>query len=207
MSYAVKEIFKTLQGEGQNAGRVAVFVRFAGCNLWSGREKDRKKAVCKFCDTKFLGGRKYKTAADLVTKITKVWGSEKPHDRFIVFTGGEPLLQIDGELVEAALEAHFRLAVETNGTIHVPRRIQHLTVSPKAGSTVVQREAEELKFVFPQDGMTPEEAREIVTAPFNYLQPMDGPDREANTQAAVEYCIAHPWWRLSLQTHKFIGLP
>jgi 7-carboxy-7-deazaguanine synthase (Cx14CxxC type) len=202
----VKEIFRTLQGEGQNTGRVAVFVRFAGCNLWSGREADRPDAQCKFCDTDFVGGSKYPDASSLVAAILEVWG-EEPRGRFTVLTGGEPLLQVDDSLIQGLLDAHFRIAVETNGTIAAPDRIQHLTVSPKAGTKIEQRQAEELKFIFPQEGMTPEDAAALVSAAHLYLQPMDGLDKKANTLAAIEYCKAHPWWRLSVQTHKLIGLP
>lgn len=205
MAYIVKDIFKTLQGEGQNTGRVAVFVRFAGCNLWSGREQDRQVADCKFCDTDFVGGKKYDIDA-LVSTIFETWG-DQPRGRFVVLTGGEPLLQVDDDLIRALLEAHFRIAVETNGTIKAPDRVQHLTVSPKAGTKIAQNTAEELKFVFPQEGMEPEDAIWEVHALINYLQPMDGHARDANTQAAIEYCKDHPWWRLSLQTHKLIGLP
>jgi 7-carboxy-7-deazaguanine synthase len=206
MTYLVKEVFKTLQGEGQNTGRVAIFVRFAGCNLWSGREVDRAEAICNFCDTDFLGGTRYCNASALAAVVQATWGLE-PRGRFVVLTGGEPLLQVDDELVEALCESHFRIAVETNGTIPAPDRIQHLTVSPKAGTVIRQNQADELKFIYPQDGMTPDQAAELVTAPLMYLQPKDGPDKEANTQAAIAYCAANPSWRLSLQTHKLLGLP
>lgn len=194
MSYTVKEIFKTLQGEGQNAGRPAVFLRFAGCNL-----------DCKWCDTDFKGGDKFELD-ELITKVCSTWDSGNFRGRFVVLTGGEPLLQVDKPLIETLLENHFRIAVETNGTIKVPEHIQHLTVSPKSGTEIKQREASELKFVYPQEGMTPDDALELVNAPINYLQPMDGPDRDENTRAAIDYCLSHPWWRLSLQTHKILGL-
>ena len=210
MTYAVKEIFYTLQGEGANAGHPAVFCRFAGCNLWSGREDDRATAVCKFCDTDFVGtdgtaGGKYETADALATKIAAHWPSTDTENRFVVFTGGEPLLQLDEALI-GALHAHdFMIAVETNGTIAPPEGIDWLCVSPKAGSEWIARQGDELKVVWPQSGwaLVDFEAAKFVN---RYLQPMDGPDRVRNTQICIDTCLAHPQWRLSLQTHKITGI-
>lgn len=210
MSYAVKEAFLTLQGEGANAGRAAVFCRFAGCNLWTGREEDRRKAVCQFCDTDFVGtdginGGKFKTAEALADHVAQLWrGSDD--ERFVVCTGGEPLLQLDAALIDA-LHAHgFTIAVESNGTIAAPTGIDWLCISPKIGSEVVQRRGNELKLVFPQAGMDPTRFADWDFEHF-YLQPMDNAQQEQNTAAAVEYCLQHPRWRLSLQTHKLIGIP
>ena len=194
MIYTVKEIFKTLQGEGQHTGRPALFVRFAGCNL-----------ACHWCDTDFIGGTKF-DREQLLAEMQTIWRLNQPQGRFCVLTGGEPLLQLDDGLIDALLKAHWRIAVETNGTIKAPKRIMHLTVSPKADAPVEQHQADELKFVYPQDGMTPEDAIKEVAAPLNYLQPMDGPNKAENTKAAIEYCFEYPWWRLSLQTHKLLGL-
>ena len=208
--YAVKEMFHTLQGEGGNAGRAAVFCRFAGCNLWSGREADRARAVCRFCDTQFVGtdgagGGKFADAGALVHALGCVWQGGPAH-RFVVFTGGEPLLQLDAPLIEATHAAGFTIAVETNGTLAAPAGIDWLCVSPKAGAELVQRSGQELKLVYPQDGIAPGEVAHLPFENF-WLQPMDGPDRQRNTRLAVDYCLAHPRWRLSLQTHKIIGIP
>lgn len=212
--YQVKEIFYTLQGEGANAGRPAVFCRFAGCNLWSGREQDRAAAVCRFCDTDFVGtdgdgGGKFATAADLAVAITsaagEAWGPEFDGQRLVVLTGGEPMLQVDDALLAALHEAGCEIAIETNGTLPVPSAIDWICVSPKAGAPLVQRTGDELKLVYPQAGLDPAEVRGLAFTHL-YLQPMDGPDRAANTAAAVRYCLAHPDWRLSVQTHKDLGL-
>ncbi|MGE4371699.1 MAG: 7-carboxy-7-deazaguanine synthase [Xanthobacter sp.] len=210
MAYAVKEMFRTLQGEGAHAGRAAVFCRFAGCNLWSGREEDRAAAACTFCDTDFvgmngLGGGRFATADALADALVQVWG---PHTarRFVVFTGGEPLLQLDEALVKAAHDRGFEIAVETNGTIAAPPGIDWVTVSPKGNAPLVQRSGQELKLVFPQPEHDPEDFAGLDFAHF-FLQPMDGPDRLGNTEAVVAYCLEHPHWRLSLQTHKVIGIP
>ncbi len=193
--YAIKEVFKTLQGEGANVGRPAVFVRFAGCNL-----------ACPWCDTDFSGGESWDLGR-LMRVVRAVWGRRDDYrGRFVVLTGGEPLLQVDALLLGELAENHFRIAVESNGTIKCPDGVQHLTVSPKAGAPVEQHDADELKFIYPQEGLSPEEARDLVVAPVNFLQPMDGPRRAENTQAAIDYCLSHPWWRLSLQTHKILGL-
>jgi 7-carboxy-7-deazaguanine synthase (Cx14CxxC type) len=210
MSYAVKEIFHTLQGEGRNAGRSAVFCRFAGCNLWSGREIDRATAVCTFCDTDFLGtdgagGGRFATADELASAVAACWRGNAGR-RFVVLTGGEPLLQADDALV-IALHAHgFEIAVETNGTVVPPAGLDWICVSPKAGAPPVLTRGNELKLVFPQAGAEPERFEQLSFDHF-LLQPMDGPAREASTAAAVRYCLAHPRWQLSLQTHKLLGIP
>jgi 7-carboxy-7-deazaguanine synthase len=210
MSYAVKELFLTLQGEGAQAGRVAVFCRFAGCNLWSGRETDRATAVCRFCDTDFVGtdgkgGGRFASADVLADAIATCWGAS-PERRFVVFTGGEPLLQLNDTLLAAVHARGFEAAVETNGTLPAPAALNWICVSPKAGADLVQRHGDELKLVWPQPGLDPEA---LVVLDFRHflVQPMDGPDRLANTQAAIAWCLAHPVWRLSLQTHKMIGIP
>jgi 7-carboxy-7-deazaguanine synthase (Cx14CxxC type) len=209
MTYSVKEIFLTLQGEGGQAGRAAVFCRFAGCNLWSGREEDRAEARCDFCDTDFVGtdgegGGKFATAEDLARAIADLWiGGER--DRLVVFTGGEPLLQLDGRLINAAHHRGFEIAVETNGTIVAPDGIDWICVSPKGQQPVAQLSGQELKLVYPQPGVDPAQFEELDFERF-FLQPMDGPEREANTRAAIAYCLAHPRWRLSVQTHKYIGI-
>ncbi len=210
MAYAVKEMFKTLQGEGAQSGRAAVFCRFAGCNLWSGREADREAAICQFCDTDFVGvngegGGRFVSATDLASTLAAVWGPERA-GRFVVFTGGEPLLQLDRALIVAAHAEGFEIAVETNGTVEAPTGIDWICVSPKAGAPLVQRQGQELKLVFPQPGLDPEAVAGLDFANF-FLQPMDGPDRLRHTEEAVAYCLAHPRWRLSLQTHKMIGIP
>jgi 7-carboxy-7-deazaguanine synthase len=208
MSYAVKEIFYTLQGEGRQAGRPAVFCRFAGCNLWSGREEDRAGAVCRFCDTDFTGmdgegGGRFADGAALAQAIAALWPAGGA--RLVVLTGGEPLLQVDDELVAALHEAGFEIAIETNGTILPPPGIDWLCVSPKAGAELVVNAGDELKLVFPQAGAEPVRFETLAFANF-LLQPMDGPHRAANTEQAVAYCLAHPQWRLSLQTHKILGI-
>jgi 7-carboxy-7-deazaguanine synthase len=208
--YAVKEIFLTLQGEGANAGRAAVFCRFAGCNLWTGREEDRASAICDFCDTDFVGvdgkgGGKFANAEALASAIESTWRGQRTN-RFVVFTGGEPLLQVDAALIDAAHARSFGIAVETNGTLPAPPGLDWLCVSPKAGAPLVVRSGSELKLVFPQQGLLPEDFEGLAFSHF-FLQPMDGPEREANTAAAIAYCLEHPRWRLSLQTHKLIGLP
>jgi 7-carboxy-7-deazaguanine synthase len=211
MSYAVKEIFYTLQGEGAQAGRAAVFCRFAGCNLWSGREEDRAAAVCRFCDTDFVGvdgagGGRFATAEELAAAVRDTWRAEAAGKRFVVCTGGEPLLQIDAELLDA-LHAHgFEIAVETNGTIAAPEGLDWICVSPKAGAELVQRSGDELKLVFPQQGITPEQFEGLEFRHF-FVQPMDGAELAANTERAVRFCMEHPKWRLSLQTHKLVGIP
>lgn len=207
--YSVKEIFYTLQGEGANAGRAAVFCRFAGCNLWSGREPDRAAAQCTFCDTAFTGtdgerGAKYATAADVADACIEARGFHGPG--LAVLTGGEPMLQVDTALVDALHEKGFEIAIETNGTLPVPRSIDWICVSPKAGTTLAQTHGDELKLVFPQPGLDPDSVAGLAFT-HRFLQPMDGPDRAAATAAAVAYCKAHPQWRLSLQTHKLIGIP
>ena len=210
MAYAVKEIYLTLQGEGRNTGRPAVFCRFAGCNLWSGREADRAAAQCRFCDTEFVGtggpgGGVFEEAAALARAVAAKW----PHNGarpFVVCTGGEPLLQLDGPLIEALHAEGFEVAVETNGTLAVPDAIDWITVSPKAGAGLAQVSGDELKLVYPQAGAEPHEFEGLDFHHF-MLQPMDGDERAANTRKALAYCLAHPRWRLSLQTHKIMGIP
>ena len=210
MTYSVKEIFLTLQGEGGQAGKAAVFCRFSGCNLWSGREQDRAKAVCAFCDTDFVGtdgenGGKFATAEDLAAAVEAQW-TGGPDDRLVVCTGGEPFLQLDEAAIAALRARGFQIAVETNGTIAAPPGVDWICVSPKADAPVVQTSGQELKLVFPQDKAMPERFAGLDFERF-YLQPMDGPDRDRNTQLAVAYCLSHPQWRLSVQTHKYLGLP
>lgn len=210
MAYAVKEIFKTLQGEGAQAGRPAVFCRFAGCNLWSGREADREGAACRFCDTDFVGtdgpgGGRFATAAALAAAVAAAWGPE-PQRRYVVLTGGEPLLQLDAALLEALHEAGFTCAVETNGTLAPPPGLDWICVSPKAGAPLALTGGDELKLVFPQAGLDPQAFAGLAFDHF-FLQPMDSPERLGNTRAAIAYCLAHPQWRLSLQTHKVLGIP
>jgi 7-carboxy-7-deazaguanine synthase (Cx14CxxC type) len=209
MSYAVKEVFKTLQGEGAQAGRTAVFCRFAGCNLWSGREQDRVEALCRFCDTDFVGtdgqrGGRYASAQDLAVAVAAVWDGPA-HRRFVVLTGGEPLLQVDAPLVDA-LHAHgFEIAIETNGTIEPPRGIDWICVSPKAGTPLKLTAGHELKLVYPQSGAAPQAFEGLDFQRFS-LQPMDGPHVAENTARAIAYCLDHPHWQLSLQTHKQLGI-
>lgn len=210
MTYRVKEIFATLQGEGANTGRPAVFCRFSGCNLWSGREADRATAVCRFCDTDFVGtdgvgGGRFGDARQLADAVAGRWPPGHVH-RFVVCTGGEPLLQLDGALVEAFHDRGFEVAVETNGTRPAPPGLDWICVSPKAGTDLVLRGGDELKLVYPQEGADPADFEALAFRHF-FVQPMDGPDVAANTTAAVDYCLRHPRWRLSLQTHKLIGIP
>jgi 7-carboxy-7-deazaguanine synthase len=210
MTYSAKEIFKTLQGEGAHAGRAAVFCRFAGCNLWTGREIDRASAACTFCDTDFIGtdgsgGGKFTTAALLADFIAATWGPEL-ENRYVVFTGGEPLLQLDDALIQAVHANGFTIAIETNGTIKPPAGIDWICVSPKGTAPVVIERGNELKLVYPQSNALPETFAHLDFEHF-FLQPMDGPTRVANTEQAVQYCLQHPKWRLSLQTHKYIGIP
>jgi 7-carboxy-7-deazaguanine synthase len=231
--YAVKEIFYTLQGEGAQTGRAAVFCRFAGCNLWSGREADRTTAICQFCDTDFAdtngpGGGKFSSAAELAAAVAEKWlpsrkekanaGSstavaaaasnqdDKREKRFVVCTGGEPLLQLDAALVDALHSFGFEIAVETNGTVAAPAGLDWICVSPKDGAALVQLTGDELKLVYPQPGAEPERFASLAFRHF-FLQAMDGPQRDANTQAALRYCLDHPQWRMSLQTHKLLGIP
>jgi 7-carboxy-7-deazaguanine synthase (Cx14CxxC type) len=211
MAYSVKEIFYTLQGEGAQTGRPAVFCRFAGCNLWSGREADRASAVCTFCDTDFVdtdgpGGGRFETADALATAVASTWPAGAGGIPFVVCTGGEPLLQLDAELVSALHRRGFEIAVETNGTRSPPFGLDWICVSPKAGTDLVVRAGDELKLVYPQAGAEPERF-EALDFRHLFLQPMDGPARERNTEAALRYCLAHPRWRLSLQTHKLLGIP
>ncbi|MET0272079.1 MAG: 7-carboxy-7-deazaguanine synthase [Phenylobacterium sp.] len=209
MSYAVKEIFLTLQGEGGQAGRPAVFCRFAGCNLWTGREQDRATAVCTFCDTDFVGmdgpgGGRFATPDDLARAVEGAWIGGRD-DRLVVLTGGEPLLQVDAPLIDALHARGFSLALETNGTLPAPTGIDWVCVSPKADAPVVQTTGQELKLVYPQAGVDPARFEHLAFERF-LLQPMDGPARAANTEAAIAYCLAHPRWRLSVQTHKYLGI-
>lgn len=214
MSYSVKEIFYTLQGEGANTGRPAVFCRFTGCNLWSGHEEDRASAVCQFCDTDFvgtdgMGGGRFATAAEVARAVRTAWPAVSPSSLvrpLVVCTGGEPLLQLDAELISAFHEAGFEVAIETNGTRACPPGVDWVCVSPKAGTELVLSSGHELKLIFPQKGAEPELYAQLDFQNF-FLQPMDGPAREANTQLAVQYCLQHPQWRLSLQTHKLLGIP
>ncbi|MER9947348.1 7-carboxy-7-deazaguanine synthase [Mesorhizobium sp. M0047] len=209
MSYAVKEMFYSLQGEGRHTGRPAVFCRFAGCNLWSGRERDRAKAACNFCDTDFvgvngIGGGRFNDASSLAIAIENMWGGGTS-ERFVVLTGGEPLLQVGDQLVSALHDHGFEIALETNGTLAAPDTIDWITVSPKGATTLAQTTGNELKLVFPQAGLDPAVFEKLAFDHF-LLQPLDGPMLEANTAAAIAYCLQHPHWRLSLQTHKFMGI-
>lgn len=215
MSYAVKEIFLTLQGEGLNVGRRAVFLRFSGCNLWSGREADRAGAVCTFCDTDFVGmdgdnGGRYHSAATLAARVDGLWGLElsgasSPARKLVVVTGGEPMLQLDAALIDALHGRGFEIALETNGTIAVPETVDWVTVSPKAGTAVVQRRGDELKLVWPQQGIDPA-AMDDWDFRHRLVQPMDGPAADANREAAIRYVLRNPGWRLSVQTHKMVGI-
>jgi 7-carboxy-7-deazaguanine synthase len=213
MTYAVKEIYATLQGEGAQTGRPAVFLRFAGCNLWSGREADRAGAICRFCDTDFVGvdgpgGGRFRDAARLAAAVAAAWRaptSALVRTPFVVCTGGEPLLQLDLPLVDALHAAGFEIAIETNGTMPAPAGIDWICVSPKANAPLILTTGDELKLVYPQEGAEPER---YAALPFRHfsLQPMDGPERERNTELAIQYCVEHPRWRLSLQTHKLLGI-
>jgi 7-carboxy-7-deazaguanine synthase (Cx14CxxC type) len=208
--YAVKEIFYTLQGEGANAGTPAVFCRFTGCNLWSGREADRTRAICTFCDTDFVGtdgegGGRFDTASSLAKACRAVRTSQRG-PALVVLTGGEPMLQVDEKLIAALHAEGFSVAIETNGTFPVPRSVDWICVSPKAGADLQQMEGQELKLVYPQAGIDPADYLELAFE-HRFLQPLDGPGREANTEAAIAYCKANPAWRLSLQTHKYLGIP
>jgi 7-carboxy-7-deazaguanine synthase len=212
MTYRVKEIYYTLQGEGSHAGRPAVFCRFTSCNLWSGREKDRPRAICRFCDTDFVGtdgpgGGRFNDPLELADAVTEAWKGAA-HERaapYVVCTGGEPLLQLDSPAVHALQFAGFEVGVETNGTQDAPQGLDWICVSPKAGAPLKLTSGDELKLVYPQDGAPPEKFEDLW---FRHLllQPMDGPDRDKNTRLAVEYCLAHPQWQLSLQTHKYLGI-
>ncbi len=213
MTYSVKEIYYTLQGEGAQAGRPAVFLRFAGCNLWSGREADRARAVCRFCDTDFVGtngpgGGKFRSAGELAAAVAGLWPSSRGGTPYVVCTGGEPLLQLDGAAISALHARGFEIGVETNGTLPAPPGLDWICVSPKAGAPVVQRSGDELKLVYPQREAEAQPER-FTDLDFTHhlLQPLDGADTERNTRAAIEYCLAHPQWKLSLQTHKVTGIP
>ena len=210
MTYTVREIYYTLQGEGGNVGRAAVFLRFAGCNLWSGREEDRADAVCNFCDTEFRGtggpgGGKFTTPGALADAVIQTWPRTANGPRLVVCTGGEPLLQLDEPLIQALKERGLEVAVETNGTVPAPAGIDWLCVSPKAGAPLKQFAGDELKLAYPQPGATPEEFAGLDFKQF-LLQPIDGPELERNTRATIDYCLRHPQWRFSLQTHKALGL-
>lgn len=213
MTYAVKEVFLTLQGEGARTGRPAVFLRFSGCNLWSGREETRASAICRFCDTDFVGtdgdgGGTFTTADDLAAHVEAKWVVDRPDHgrRYVVCTGGEPLLQLDAPLIDALHDRSFEIAVESNGTINAPADIDWLTISPKVGAALVQRCGDELKLVYPQEGGDPDNFEDLGFDVF-YLQPMDGPDLLENTKRAVDYVRRNPRWSLSVQTHKVIGIP
>lgn len=211
MTYSVKEVFYTLQGEGAQAGRPAVFCRFAGCNLWTGREADRPSAICTFCDTDFVGtdgegGGKFADAHTLADRIASLWPATHAAARYVVFTGGEPLLQLDAALVQEMHARGFTIAIETNGTLPVPDGVDWICVSPKMGAPLVVRRGSELKVVIPQSGQSLPEYETLDFQHF-YLQPMDGPDKEANTRAAIALCKARPQWRLSVQTHKLLQIP
>ena len=210
MSYSVKEIYYTIQGEGANSGRPAVFCRFSGCNLWSGREADRSEAICQFCDTDFVGvdgpgGGRFDTGVDLAAAVADQWPTADADHRLLVCTGGEPLLQLDESAISALHDRGFEVAVETNGTQVPPDGLDWICVSPKAGADLVCRSGDELKLVYPQPELPPEDVEPLDFDHF-FLQPMDGPDRAANTRRAVDFCLDNPRWKLSLQTHKFIGI-
>jgi 7-carboxy-7-deazaguanine synthase len=210
VSYTVKEVYYTLQGEGAQAGKPAVFCRFAGCNLWSGQEANRADAVCRFCDTDFVGvdgpgGGRFSDAESLAAAVDRTWGAGE-HHKLVVCTGGEPLLQLDPPLIQALHRFEFSVAIETNGTQPVPEGVDWVCVSPKAEAPLVVLAGDELKLVYPQAEAEPERFRHLAFTHF-FLQPMDGPERARNTALAVQYCLAHPEWRLSLQTHKLIGVP
>ena len=210
MSYTIKEIFHSLHGEGANVGTPAVFCRFAGCNFWSGREVDRSSAICQFCDTEFVGsdgtfGGKYESAMSLAARIERMWSPGDHVHRFVVLTGGEPLLQLDQALIMALKKHQFRIAVETNGSIEVPPNVDWICVSPKRISAWVQKSGDELKIVWPQAGFDLEQLEQLPFKHF-FLQPMDGPDINRNTACCIQTCLSRPAWRLSLQTHKITGL-
>lgn len=210
-TYKVKEIYYTIQGEGAQAGRPAVFCRFSGCNLWSGREEDRAKAICQFCDTDFWGmdgenGGAYPDAKALAQKVKSLWPDAIQGQPYVVCTGGEPMLQVDEDLIEAFHQLDFEVAIETNGTIAVPTSMDWICVSPKSGTEIVQQTGDELKLVFPQVGAEPWRYTDMAFDYF-FLQPMDSPQREHNTQSSIQFCLDNPLWRLSLQTHKYIGMP
>lgn len=210
VTYSAKEVFLTVQGEGGQAGRPAVFLRFAGCNLWSGLERDRATAACTFCDTDFVGvngdgGGKFKTADLMADHVAGMWRGREGDPRLVVCTGGEPLMQLDAPLIEALHARGFEVAIESNGTLAAPEGIDWICISPKADAPVVQTSGQELKLVFPQPLAMPERFESLDFERF-WLQPMDGPDQAANTAAAIEYCLTHPQWRLSVQTHKYIGV-
>ena len=210
MTYSAKEVFLTVQGEGGQAGRPAVFLRFAGCNLWNGLERDRANAVCTFCDTDFVGtdgdgGGKFGSAEDLATHVASMWRGREGDPKLVVVTGGEPLLQLDPPAIHALKSGGFDIAVETNGTLAAPDGIDWICVSPKADAPVVQTSGQELKLVYPQPKAMPDRFEHLDFERF-WLQPMDGPDQAANTAAVIDYCLTHPKWRLSVQTHKYIGM-
>jgi 7-carboxy-7-deazaguanine synthase len=209
--YTIKEIYYTIQGEGFHTGRSAVFVRFSGCNLWSGHEKDRENAICNFCDTDFIGtdgpgGGRFQTPDDLVENILSKWPSRSIEQRFVVFTGGEPLLQMNEELINVLHFNKFEIAIETNGTVNAPKNIDWVCVSPKAGSDLIITKGNELKLVYPQHGIDPSQYENLNFDHFS-LQPMDNENLNENIQKTIKYCHEHPLWRLSLQTHKFVGIP
>ncbi|GGX27499.1 7-carboxy-7-deazaguanine synthase [Undibacterium squillarum] len=211
MTYSVKEMFYTLQGEGNHAGRPAVFCRFSGCNLWTGREQDRATAICRFCDTDFVGtngegGGKFATAEQLAERINSLWPASYPQSKYVVFTGGEPLLQLDTVLIDAMHQQGFEIAIETNGTLPVPEGVDWVCVSPKMGSELVVRRGNEIKVVIPQDG---QDMALYASLDFEhyFVQAMDGPDQKDNIRLAIEFCKQHPQWKLSLQTHKLLQIP
>ncbi|MBR7784031.1 7-carboxy-7-deazaguanine synthase [Undibacterium luofuense] len=211
MTYSVKEMFYTLQGEGNHAGRPAVFCRFSGCNLWTGREQDRATAICRFCDTDFVGtngegGGKFATAEQLAVRINSLWPASYPQSKYVVFTGGEPLLQLDTVLIDAMHQQGFEIAIETNGTLPVPEGVDWICVSPKMGSELVVRRGNEIKVVIPQDG---QDMALYASLDFEhyFVQAMDGPDQKDNIRLAIEFCKQHPQWKLSLQTHKLLQIP
>ncbi len=210
MTYSAKEVFLTVQGEGGQAGRPAVFLRFAGCNLWSGLERDRATAICSFCDTDFVGvngdgGGKFKTADLMANYVAGMWRGREGDPKLVVCTGGEPLMQLDTPLIDALHARGFEIAIESNGTLTAPDGIDWICISPKAAAPMVQTSGQELKLVFPQPLAMPARFEHLDFERF-WLQPMDGPDQVANTAAAIEYCLTHPQWRLSVQTHKYIGV-